>query len=428
MKYLVKKSDLEGSIKIPGSKSNTTRAVFIASLAEGKSIIRNPLPSADCLSTVKICKNLGAEIDLGENWTVKGVGKRPKCPSMVLDSGNSGTTFYIALAVAGLIEGYSVIAGDPQLSERPAQSLIDSLNDLGAKAFSTRNTGTAPIIVKGILKGGKTKLPGINSQWLTPLLINCPLSDGDTEVYVENLQEKPYIRMTLGWLKRQNISFKEENMEKFYLPGGQSYKSFDETIPGDWESACFPLVAAAITNSEITVYGLDINNYQGDKAIINILRDMGANIEVKDEGRNGIIVKGGKDLRGIEINCSDLPDIIPIAAVLGCRAKGKTVLTNLGASRLKETDRVRSITEELIKMGAKIEESENSLTVYESDLRGTLIDGRNDHRIVMATAVAGFIAKGSTLINNAEYVKISFPNFFEIMSQLGANIERLENV
>jgi 3-phosphoshikimate 1-carboxyvinyltransferase len=217
-------------------------------------------------------------------------------------------------------------------------------------------------------------------------------------------------------------------MEKFYLPGGQSYKSFDETIPGDWESACFPLVAAAITNSDITVYGVDINDYQGDKAIINILRDMGANIEVKDEGRNGIIVKGGKDLQGIEIDCSDLPDIIPIAAVLGCRAKGKTVLTNLGASRLKETDRVRSITEELIKMGAKIEESENSLTLYESDLRGTLIDGRHDHRIVMATTVAGFIAKDSALINNAEYVKISFPNFFEIMSQLGSNIERLENI
>ncbi len=428
MKYLVKKSDLKGSIKIPGSKSNTTRAVFIASLAEGKSIIRNPLPSADCLSTVKVCKNLGAEIDLGENWIVKGVGKKPKCPSMVLDSGNSGTTFYIALAVAGLVDGYSVIAGDPQLSERPAQPLIDSLNDLGAKAFSTRNTGTAPVVVKGILKGGKTKLPGINSQWLTPLLISCPLSNGDTEVYVENLQEKPYIRMTLGWLKRQNISFKEENMEKFYLPGGQSYKPFNETIPGDWESACFPLVAAAITNSDITIYGVDINDYQGDKAIINILRDMGANIEVKDRGRNGIIVKGGKDFQGIEINCSDLPDIIPIAAVLGCRAKGKTVLTNLGASRLKETDRVRSITEELIKMGAKIEESENSLTIYESDLRGTLIDGRNDHRIVMATTVAGFIAKDFTLINNAEYVKISFPNFFEIMSQLGANIERLENI
>ncbi len=423
MKFLVSPSNLKGEATIPGSKSNTTRAVIIATLTEGTSTIRNPVASTDCLTTVEVCKQIGAEVELGEIWKVTGHGKRPKIPDDVLYMGNSGTTYYIMTATACLINGYSLITGDYQIRRRPAQPLIDALNHLGAQVFSTRNTGTAPLVAKGILKGGKAKLPGINSQWLSPLLINCPLGEGDTEIEVDNLQERPYIELTLGWLSRQGIEFENDNFERFKLRGGQSFRPFDETLPSDWESACFPLVAAAITHSDITLHGMDTQDYQGDKVIIEILREMGADIEVRDHGRGGICVHGGRTLRGMMIDCGNIPDAPPILSVLGCRAEGKTVLKNLGASRLKETDRVKSIHQELTKMGAKMEEKSDTLTIYHSDLHGTLVDGHHDHRIVMATAVAGLIAKGTTLIDHAEYAKISFPTFYEVLKGLGAQIE-----
>ncbi|MDI3548577.1 MAG: 3-phosphoshikimate 1-carboxyvinyltransferase [Halanaerobiales bacterium] len=429
MKFIVKPSNLEGEATIPGSKSNTTRAVIIATLAEGRSEILNPLPGVDCISTVEVCEKLGAKVKMEEGrWVVDGVGKdNLKSPAGILDVGNSGTTLYIATATAALIkEGYSVLSGDYQICYRPSQPLIDALNDLGATAFSTRDTGTAPIVVKGVIKGGKTHLPGINSQWLSPLLINCPLAEGDTEVTVENLQEKPYIDLTMGWLDLQDIEYKNHDYERFVIRGGQIYKPYKTTIPADWESATFPMVAAAITDSEVTLYGLDTNDYQGDKEIVNILREMGADVEVRNNGKDGITVRGGSELTGMEIDCSDLPDAIPILSVLGCKAKGKTVLTNLGASKLKETDRSASIKEELSKMGARIEIEGDTMTIYQSDLQGTYLDGHDDHRIVMATSVAGLIAKGVTVIDGAEYTAISFPNFYEVMTQLGADIERLK--
>ncbi len=430
MKFIVEPSSLKGEAKIPGSKSNTTRAVVFATLADGTSTIRNPLPSADCLSTVEVYKGFGAEvIELSEEkWVIRGTGGDLKVPEDVLYTGNSGTTTYIAIGTAGLIDGYTVITGDFQIRRRLAEPLLKALRDLGAEAFSTRGNGCAPAVIKGPIKGGKTNLPGVNSQWLTPLLINAPLASGDTEIEVNDLKEKPYIEMTLGWLDRRGIKYEREGFEKFYLKGNQGYKSFDETIPADWESACFPLVGAAITDSDITLYGLDINDYQGDKVIVKILKEMGADIEVINDGKGGIRVRGGKTLHGIEIDCEDIPDAPPILAVLGTQAKGRTVLKNISASRLKETDRVATITEELRKMGARIEDRGEELIIEESELKGTKINGHHDHRIVMATAIAGLVAKGVTIIDHAEYTRISFPNFYEVMSSLGAKIEKVKEV
>ncbi|MCD6363527.1 MAG: 3-phosphoshikimate 1-carboxyvinyltransferase [Synergistetes bacterium] len=430
MKFIVEPSSLKGEARIPGSKSNTTRAVVFATLADGASTIRNPLPSADCLSTVEVYKGFGAEvIELSdEKWVIKGVGGDLKVPENVLYTGNSGTTTYIAIGTAGLIDGYTVITGDFQIRRRLAEPLLKALRDLGAEAFSTRGNGCVPVVIRGPIKGGKTSLPGVNSQWLTSLLINAPLAKGDTEIEVEDLKERPYIEMTLGWLDRRGIKYEREGFERFYLKGNQEYKSFDEAIPADWESACFPLVGAAITDSDITLYGLDINDYQGDKVIVEILKRMGADIEVIDDGKGGIRVRGGKTLHGIEIDCGDIPDAPPILAVLGTQAKGRTVLKNISASRLKETDRVATITQELKKMGARIEDRGEELIIEESELKGTKINGHHDHRIVMATAIAGLVAKGVTIIDHAEYTRISFPNFYEVMSSLGAKIEKVKEV
>ncbi|MCL4514526.1 MAG: 3-phosphoshikimate 1-carboxyvinyltransferase [Firmicutes bacterium] len=430
MKFRVTSGDLRGTAQIPGSKSNTTRAVVFATLADGVSVIENPVHSVDCYSTCEVCRGFGAEIEIAQDrWTVRGVGRNLQAPNDVLNVGNSGTTLYIITATAALVDkGYSVISGDYQIRYRPSGSLLAALNDLGATAFSTRDNGCAPIVVKGLMKGGKTSLPGVNSQWLTPLLINAPLASGDTEVIVDNLQERPYIAMTLGWLDRRGVKYEMEEMRRFKVFGGQTWGPFHEVIPADWESACFPLVAAAITNSDVTVHGMDTRDYQGDKAIVDILQAMGADVVVRNHGLDGIRVRGGRELHGIEIDCRDLPDAPPILAVLGTQARGRTVLYNLGASKLKETDRSRVIARELRKMGARITEEADRVIIEPSSLHGAEINGNHDHRIIMATACAALVADGPTVIDTAEYYKISFPTFYEVMTGLGARIEWLPEI
>jgi len=426
VKFIVKKSSLQGTTRIPGNKSATARAIVLASLADGVSRIKNPLPGADSFSIVQMMRALGAEIDIsgGNEWIFKGVANHPKVPGCVLDAGNSGTGFYLLCAISSLIDGCSVISGDEQLCRRATQPLIDALNDLGAQVYSTRGSGTAPLVIKGPLKGGETKLPGVNSQWLSPLLIAGALTPEGVTIHEDNLMERPYVNMTMGWIKRAGGIVTHRNYEEFTVPGGQEYVGFEADVPSDWGSSGYPMVAAAITDSKVTFVGMDPDDYAGERMYPHIIKDMGGNVSFLDHGRT-VVIEGGNELQGIEIDCSGTPDAVPALAVLGCRARGKTVLKNVEASRLKETDRTKSIMEELSRMGGRFEETPNSLTVYQSNLRGAHIDGRHDHRIVMATAVAAMMADGETIIDDAEYVKVSFPNFFEVMTGLGADMERL---
>jgi len=429
MKFIVKRSSLHGTTQIPGNKSASARAIVLGGLAEGLSRVSNPLPGVDSFSIVGMMRALGAKIDTSNlrEWVFEGVANQPRVPGCVLDAGNSGTGYYLLTAIASLIDGYSVISGDYQICRRPAQPLIDGLNDLGAQAFSTRNAGVAPLVIKGPLKGGHTKLPGINSQWLSPLLIAGALSQEGITVIEDNLMERPYVDMTMAWMKLAGATCSHKNYDEFNVPGGQRYKAFTAHVPADWGSSGYPMIGAAITDSKVTFVGMDPDDFAGERRYPYILQEMGAKVSFSDGGRT-VTVEGGSDLHGIEIDCSGTPDAVPILAVLGCKAKGKTVLYNIGASRLKETDRTRSIKEELTKMGGKLEEASDRLTIYHSELKGADIDGRHDHRIIMAAAVAALMAKGSTSIDHAEYTRVSFPNFYEVMKGLGAQIEWVDKV
>ncbi|MBI9094498.1 MAG: 3-phosphoshikimate 1-carboxyvinyltransferase [Sphaerochaeta sp.] len=427
MKFIVKKSTLSGIATIPGNKSGTARGIIFGSLAEGTSTLTNPLTNTDSYSIVKMVCALGAKVDTSDDkkWIIEGTGGKLAVPACVLDAENSGTGFYFLLALCGLIPGYSILTGDYQICYRPAQPMLDALNKLGATAFSTRGSGSAPIVVKGPFKGGEIEFPGVNSQWMTPFLCACALAEGDTLIHETNLLERPYVDMTIGMLAHAGIEVENRNYDEFFVRGGQKFKSFTYTLPGDWGTSGYPLIATAITKeSRVTFHGLDTNDFAGEKAFIQILKEMGANIHVKDNGLGGITVEGGLPLQGIEIDCSGTPDAVPILSVLGCYAQGKTVLKNIGACRLKETDRAKSIMEELTKMGAKFEETENTLTIYHSKLTGAKISGHHDHRIVMATSVAALIAEGESEIDHAEYASVSFPNFFELMTSLHANIKQ----
>ena len=419
MKLVIHKSELAGSVEIPGSKSHTIRAVVIASLADGTSYIRAPLVASDTLAALKACRLLGAEILEQDDWVVRGVGGRPKVPDDVIDVGNSGTTLYITLGTASLVNGCSVFTGDEQTRRRPAGPLIDALNSLGAKLESTRGNGMPPIIVRGPMRGGDVRLDGSKtSQYLTSLLVNCPLAAGDSRVEVENLIEKPYVEMTLQWLSDQGIELENDNFERFTIPGKQAYKPFDKSIPADFSSATFFMCAAAITGADLTLLGLDMNDTQGDKAVAEMLGAMGAKVE-STEG--GIRIAGGT-LKGTELDLNDTPDALPALAVTGCFAEGETRLVNVPQARLKETDRIAVMREELQKMGADIEELSDGLVIRGKPLHAAAVNGRHDHRVIMALAVAGLCLEGETTVYTAEALDVTFPTFVELMKSVGADM------
>ncbi|MDH7480767.1 MAG: 3-phosphoshikimate 1-carboxyvinyltransferase [Armatimonadota bacterium] len=419
MKLVIEKSKLGGQVLIPASKSHTIRAVAIASLAHGTSFLRNPLSSSDTLAAVDVYRRLGADITTGNEWIVKGTGAKLNIPDDILNVANSGTTLHISMGTAALIDGYSVFTGDSQIRSRPSGPLVDALNQLGAQAFSTRGNGCPPVVIRGRMQGGKVNLDGSkSSQYLTSLLINCPLVSSDTEIFVSNAVETPYIEMTLGWLDEQGIRYEREGFERFRIQGGQEYRAFEKGIPGDFSSAAFFLCAAAITSSELTLLGLDINDSQGDKAVLDMLSKMGAEVQVVQEG---ICIRGG-DLQGKEFDLNATPDLLPAMAVTACFAHGTTRLVNVSQARHKETDRIRVMCEELSKMGAEIKELPDGLEIVGRPLHGAVVNGHSDHRVVMALAVAGLAAEGETEVDTAEAVSVTFPNFVELMRAVGANI------
>jgi len=417
VKISTERSKLAGSVLIPASKSHTIRAVVIGSLADGVSTIRNPLGAADPLASVRVCGKMGAQITQNHDWTVRGVCGAPSVPDDVLDTGNSGTTLYLTMGTAALIDGYSVFTGDEQIRNRPAGPLLDALRGLGAEAFSTRRNDRPPLIIRGPMKGGSIELDGSKtSQYLSALLLNCPLGRGRSEIRVTNPCELPFIEMTLRWLDEQRITYERDGFEWFGIPGGQDYHPFDKQMPGDFSSAAFFLCAAAITGSELTLLGLDMNDTQGDKAIVHMLSEMGAKVEILPDG---IRIAGGK-LIGGEFDLSGTPDALPALAATACFAEDETRLVNVAQARLKETDRIRVMRQELSKMGAQIEELPDGLVIHGSEMHGAQVRGHGDHRVVMALAMAGLACDGITEVDTAEAVCITFPNFVELMQSAGA--------
>ena len=419
--FVCHKSRLHGEVTIPGSKSHTIRAVAIAALANGESRIEAPLDSGDARSAVRAFTALGAKIECQPDvWIVQGTGGNPQAPADVVDVGNSGTTVNIAMGSAALVRsGLTVFTGDHQIRRRPSGALLASLNDLGARAESSRGNGCPPLVIRGRLKGGTTTIECKSSQYLTSLLINCPLADGDTVIKVPVLEEKPYVEMTLDWLARQGIKLERTGLNEFRIPGRQSYRAFQRRIPADFSSATFFLCAGALGDNDVIVRGLDLTDPQGDKAVIDYLKQMGANIEVRPDG--GIRVRPGQ-LTGCQIDMNATPDALPMLAVVACFAIGKTTLGNVAHARIKETDRITTMRAELTKLGAQVTELPDGLAIEGCQLTAAAVDGHHDHRIAMALAVAGCALPGTTTVATAESATITFPTFTDCLQNLGANI------
>jgi len=420
MKIAAERSSLSGQVLIPASKSHTIRALILASLAAGKSTIMNPLDSADTRSCVHTCRALGARIEEGKQWTVWGLDGPPKPPGETIDVANSGTTLFLALSAASLADDWIEFTGDDQTRRRSAGPLLASLQDLGVEVRS--RDGCAPIRVKGPLRGGRTAIECPTSQYLSSLLLSCPLAAGDTTIEVRQLNERPYVDMTLSWLNNLNVRYSHESMERFEIPGGQRYEGFRESIQGDFSSATFFLCAAAVTGSDLTLLGLDMNDAQGDKAVVHMLRHMGADIEVRPRA---IRVRGGA-LRGDQFDLNATPDALPAMAVAGCFAAGETRLVNVPQARIKETDRISVMREAINCLGGKAEELPDGLVIQGTGLEGGQARGHGDHRVVMALAIAGLAARSPVTVDTAEAVAVTFPNFVDLMRRCGGRIRVTE--
>lgn len=418
-----KSSSISGTVCIPGSKSHTIRALFFASLSIGLSKVTKPLISDDALSAVRVCKAFGAEIkDIENGYDIKGFGNSPITPEDVINVGNSGTSLRFATMAAGLVNGTTVFTGDHQIRRRPMGSLIEAINNLGGYAASTRGNNCAPLIVKGLVKGGFTTLDSVTSQYLSSILITAPLLEKDTTIELTRLNEVPYVLMTTWWLDKLGIKYENNNLKTFWVKGNQSYPAFSDAINGDFSSATFFAVLAAISGNEFVLENLDMTDPQGDKEVFSILENMGSKVTYD---KSKIIIKGN-GLKGMDIDMNSIPDALPAMAVAGCFAEGETRLLNVPQARLKETDRINVICTELKKMGADIEELPDGLVIRNSKLTGCLVNGHYDHRIVMALAVAGLLSDGFTTIDTAESMNVTFPEFKDFILDCGGNINLFE--
>ncbi|MEM3563823.1 MAG: 3-phosphoshikimate 1-carboxyvinyltransferase [Candidatus Jordarchaeaceae archaeon] len=417
---------LQGAVSAPPSKSYTHRAFIISTLAEGKSEIFEPLISRDTLASIRACEALGAVIERrGEKvWCVSG-SPSPKTPEDVINVDNSGTTIRIMTAVSSLAPGFTVLTGDASIRQRPMGPLIKSLGDLGVRCFSTKGDDKPPIVVEGGgIKGGKTNIPGhISSQFISALLIACPLAKNETRIsFTSELKSEPYLEMTMEVLSLFKGNIKYLPNMGVVIPPKQTYSPASVRIPGDFSSAAFILSAAAITDSDVKIHNLDMGSKQGDKKIVDILIKMGAEVEL---GENYVRIIGGHKLKGISFDCGNNPDLLPILAVLGSVAEGKTDIFNAQHVRYKESDRVSAMAKELSKMGIRIDEKIDGLTIHGGKLKGAHVETYNDHRILMALAVAALAAEGETIISGVESVDVSYPSFLEDMNFLGANFRRM---
>ena len=411
-------STLSGEITIPASKSHTIRALLIAAMANGESTIINPLDSSDTRSCIEAIKILGAKIKLeNDRWIVNGTGGDIHPVADTIDVGNSGTTLYLAAGLAALSSHKITFTGDNQIKSRPVENLLNSLKDLGAEITISGKNGCPPFSIQGPLTGGKTSIECPTSQYLSSLLLCTPLINGNTEIEVPLLREQPYVEMTLKWLNEQFVMYDTTEFKDFFIPGGQQFEAFAKQVPGDFSSATFFLCAAAITESTLTLKGLDMADSQGDKAVVYMLKEMGCNIEI---GMDFIKIEG-RPLKGCNLDLNDTPDALPALAVTACFAEGKTKLYNVPQARLKETDRISVMKEELKKMGANIKELDDGLVIQGSSekmLKGTEVSGHGDHRVIMALAIAALASKNETTIDDISAVSITFPNFFELLNQI----------
>lgn len=451
MNITSKKSKLSGSVIVPGSKSHTIRALILATIADGVSHIKNPLPSADCLSTASAVPLIGSEVDLnlstegepGTEWIVKGAGKNLHLPDDIVNVGNSGTLLYFLSPIAATFEGDSVFTGDASIRKRPVQHVVDSVNQLSEKkSFLTRpNVNGCPMVIRGKIKSGTVKTEGeISSQYVSGLMLAGILLDDGIKLELSNPKETPYLTMTQKWMQKVGVDCSiSDDYKHIEVKPNKNLKAFDTTIPSDWEGVAFPLIAGLLAENgtKITIENIDGSGTQGDDAIVSILQSIGGKI-VWDKEKEQITVETSRlttenlPNKELHVAMSPFPDAICALAVAACFTEGTTILEDAAVCRRKETDRIKVLNIELSKLGAEIEEKEDALIIHGHSpfladgtknpafkIHGGICESYDDHRMAMSLACLGLgLPEGEIVVKDAECCAVSFPHFFEVMNKV----------
>ncbi len=390
---LIKNAKLNGEVTVPPSKSAAHRALICSYLAGGGTV-KPIINSNDMTATTGVLDGL-------------------RNNDKTLNCLESGSTVRFMIPVAAALGRNVTFTGEGSLLSRTLSEYISLLPKHGVKVESQ---GGLPLSISGQLKNGSFEVAGdVSSQYVTGLLLALASLEGDSALVLKTpLQSKPYVDMTVKVMSDFGVKIKETDFG-YLIKGSQVFKKLDYTVEGDWSQAAFFLVAGAL-GADICVKGLDMNSTQGDKKIVDVLKCFGADVEIG----NDFVICRKKQCKGIELDASDIPDLVPIIAVLGAFSEGKTVISGAQRLRFKESDRIESVVNNLRLIGARVEETEDGMIIYGSkDLHGAKLKGYNDHRIVMAFSIAGLFLNGETVIDDAYSINKSYPSFFDDYNNLG---------
>jgi 3-phosphoshikimate 1-carboxyvinyltransferase len=422
MNVKIRRSEVDGKIIAPPSKSYTHRALICSALAPGVSGIHAPLISDDTESTRRLLGEVGAEISGDQaQWLVKG-GELRK-PRSELFCAESGTTLRFMAAVCALLEGESTLTAGPALSRRPNGPLLDGLRQLGVNSVSV--DGFLPITIRGVgrIRGGEAALRGdISSQFVSALLFVAPLADEGVSMRLTTpLESKPYVSMTMHTQREYGVDVHaSDDMREFHVEK-QVYSPADFAVEGDWSSASYLLAAGALAG-RLSVEGLNEGSLQSDASIVEIIGKMGAHMIHSGSQISAEMSR----LSAVDVDLSDCPDLFPVVATLCAVAKGRSILKGVGRLRYKESDRADAMIDGLRAMGIEAKSQGDGVAIVGGAPRGCIIDPRNDHRNAMAFAILGLVAEGETTILNAECVSKSYPDFWNAMRSSGMRLRRTE--
>jgi len=415
-----KPSALAGSVTIPPSKSAAHRMIIAAALAKGKSVIRNVDLSSDIRATIDACKNLGCEIDILEGspyHTIEIDGGMHISKHADIDCGESGSALRFFIPVACALAGSKTFTGSAQLPMRPIDAYYDIFKAQGI-AYTKPDDKNLPLTVDGTLSPGQYSIDGgVSSQYITGLLYALPLLNGDSVITVTGkFESKGYVDMTLRVLRDFGIEVTQTGNE-YFVHGNQTYQPGNHRVDGDYSQAAFFLVGGAISG-EVTLHELREDSLQPDRAVVDILRRMGA--DIRRDGNT--LVAGLSELKGVTIDVSQCPDLVPPLAVAAAYASGQTHITGAARLRIKESDRLQTVAEGLQRLGIQVRELPDGLVINGGPAGAGTVDSYEDHRITMAFSMAALGANGEVRITGAEAINKSYPNFFKDYRGLGGEI------
>ena len=402
---------IRGSIRPPGSKSITNRALVCAALADGRSVLTGTLDSEDTQVMVAALKKLGVAIagELGGTLEVAGCNGRLPAKGSELYVANSGTTVRFLAATVSLGHGVFRLDGTPRMRERPIGDLIESLRQLGVDATAESPNVCPPVVVRAAgLPGGQARICGdVSSQFLSGMLLAAPYAARPVVLSVEGeLVSQPYVRMTLAVMEAFGIHAESDELRKFCIPHGV-YRACRYSIEPDASAASYFFGAAAVTGGEVSVQGLSRASLQGDVAFVDVLQNMGCRVTFGDDS---IGVAGGK-LRGVTVDMNAISDTVQTLAAVALFADGPTTITGVGHIRHKETDRIGALATELRKLGAVVDELDDGLRIAPAPLRGAVIETYQDHRMAMSLALVGLRQPG-VVIRDPSCTAKTYPGFW----------------